>query len=164
MLSLLEFLNSLLKLVSGGQSPGAPMTAASSTSTSDSPFLLTITRTTKTADALFGDLTIGNDLICHSMERTAVAIPEGSYTAHLRFSPHFGLTLPGIDVPNRTDIEIHPANYPSQLLGCIAVGESIDGDALDNSRAAWDSLMTLLPQSFLVIVKSDFLKPAIRSQ
>lgn len=68
----------------------------------------------------------------------------------MRDSAHFGMIVPGIDVPNRTDIEIHPANYPSQLLGCIAVGESIDGDALGNSKSAFGHLMTLLPQTFTV--------------
>lgn len=79
------------------------------------------------------------------MERTAVAIPTGSYSAHLEDSPHFGFPTPHIDVPGRTYIELHPANYPSQLEGCIALGSTIDGDALDNSRAAFDRLMSYLP-------------------
>lgn len=84
------------------------------------------------------------------MERIAVAIPAGVFEGILRYSPHFALTVPGIAVPYRTDIEIHPANLPSQLEGCIAVGSSVDNDALDNSKQAFQKLMTYLPQSFQV--------------
>lgn len=86
------------------------------------------------------------------MERTAVAIPAGTYRGCKRDSQHFGMKVVGISVPNRTDIEAHPANRPCELKGCIAVGESIDGDALDNSRAAFDAMMADLPDEFDVEV------------
>jgi len=91
------------------------------------------------------------------MERIAVMIPLGTYTAQLSLSPHFGFETPHLTVAGRTYIEIHPANYPSQLEGCIAVGEQIDGDALDYSDAAFSSFVKLLPQTvpFVVSVTSD---------
>jgi len=89
-----------------------------------------------------------------TMERTAVAIPEGTYQARKRDSQHFGRRVVGIDVPNRTDIEIHPANFPCQLKGCIAVGESKDGDALDNSTSAFDRMMEAVPEEFTVELSS----------
>ena len=50
-----------------------------------------------------------------------------------------------VDVPNRTDIEIHAANLPTQLLGCIALGESrgqVNGaDAVMASQNAVDTFM-----------------------
>ncbi len=67
-------------------------------------------------------------------------------------SPHFGFVTPHLTVPGRTYIEIHPANYPAQLEGCLAVGSSIDNDTLDNSRAAFDRLMPLLPHKFTVTI------------
>lgn len=84
-------------------------------------------------------------------------IPEGVYIAQLELSPHFGFATPHLQVPGRTYIEIHPANYPTQLEGCIAVGEQIDGDALDNSDSAFSSFVKLLPQNepFLVVVSSS---------
>lgn len=96
------------------------------------------------------------------MERTAVCIPVGVFEGHLETSPHFGFATPHIAVPNRTYIEIHPVNYPSQLEGCIAVGSTIDGDALDNSRSAFDTLMGLLPQTFLVSVTEQYENSAAR--
>ena len=103
-------------------------------------------------DAMFGTMDFNGEKIGVTMERTAVAIPEGTYSALKRFSPHLGMTVVGIDVPSRTDIEIHPANWPCQLEGCIAVGESKDNDALDNSRSAFDRMMATVPSEFTVIV------------
>jgi hypothetical protein len=41
------------------------------------------------------------------------------------------------EVPGRTDIEIHPANYDTDLRGCIGVGRYISGEAeVSESRRA----------------------------
>lgn len=104
---------------------------------------------------MFGEIYWDDRLVCVSMERTAVAIPVGMFPGCKRYSPHFAMTVIGIDVPNRTDIECHPANLPSQLLGCIAAGSTVDNDDLDNSRAAFDRLVALVAQTFVVIVSSD---------
>lgn len=116
---------------------------------------LLIVRKTKTTDAVFGSLTF-RDFQCYTMERTAVIIPAGPYNAQVALSPHFGFDTPHLAVSNRTYIEIHPANYPKQLEGCIAVGSQIDGDALDSSRQAFDALIKLLPQQFDVVVSEEF--------
>lgn len=104
----------------------------------------------ETSDAHFGAMDYNGKYIGVTMERTAVAIPLGIYRGYKRDSAHFQMRVVGIDVPFRTDIECHPANLPSQLLGCIAVGESKDGDALDNSRAAFDAMMEAVPDEFTV--------------
>lgn len=75
-------------------------------------------------------------------------IPAGVYTAHRRRA---GETRHKYDVfeldnvPGRTHVQIHIANKPSQLRGCIAVGKTfgiLDGEhaALD-SGAAYDTWM-----------------------
>jgi hypothetical protein len=55
-------------------------------------------------------------------ERYNSCIPEGVYRAVKHDSPKFGATLWLRDVPERSEILIHPANMPSQLEGCIAPG------------------------------------------
>jgi len=95
--------------------------------------------------------------ICYTMERAALAIPEGTYPARKRDSAHFHMRVVGIDVPNRTDIEIHPANTPVQVKGCIATGSEVDNDALDNSRSAFDKMMGIVPEEFTVRVESAVL-------
>ena len=150
-MNIFSFLTAILKLIKPGSSNGAQEKNADTTMTS-SPTLLKIERKTITADALLGEISLNGEFQCYSMERTAVAIPEGLYTAHMELSPHFGFSTPHLDVPDRTYIEIHPSNYPSQLEGCVAVGQKIDGDALDNSRAAFDALVSKLPPTFQVLV------------
>lgn len=65
------------------------------------------------------------------------------------------------DVPERSGVCIHAANYVSQLRGCVAVGMSltdINGDGqLDttSSKVALKKLMDFLPEeSELIIVKN----------
>lgn len=158
-----EFLSSLFasssvtpKPVSGGALPSAPVKDAPVISTSTNAIILAVTRdpALTTSDALFGRMAIDGKFVCFTMERTAVSIPAGMYRGYKRESAHFGMTVVGIVVPNRTDIECHPANEPCQLKGCIAVGESIDGDALDSSKAAFDLMMADLPDEFTVEVTS----------
>jgi len=61
-------------------------------------------------------------------------IPEGRYTMKFEYSNSFKEFLWELKgVPGRSVIKIHRANYPSELLGCIALGLShadIDADGL----------------------------------
>jgi len=71
-------------------------------------------------------------------------IPEGTYRA--RFGIHYNDASPYrcielFDVPGRSEIEIHIANKPSDLLGCIAPGRKLGG--LDGERAVLASKAAL---------------------
>ncbi len=156
MLSLLGFLKGLLEAISGGESPAVPANVAPLTSTSTPVTNLVVTRTKRTGNALFGKATIGNEFVCYTMERTAVSVPIGTFKGCKRFSAHLNRTVIGIDVPGRTDIEGHDANYPCQLDGCIAFGLSIDGDALDSSVVALEKVLSLLPDAFTVEIVEAF--------
>jgi hypothetical protein len=60
-------------------------------------------------------------------------IPVGRYKIVPRFSQKYKHHLHILDVPDRSFILIHEANYVRQLLGCIAVGKNridLDGDGL----------------------------------
>jgi hypothetical protein len=83
------------------------------------------------------------------------AIPAGTYSAAKWLSPEFTklfgkpfqvIRLDGI--PNRSDIEIHPGNYPSQTKGCTEVGDSRANDRLIQSDDAFADLMAKLPLRF----------------
>jgi hypothetical protein len=144
---------------SGTVSPNAPASGAGSTWIFTSAIGQEVLRITRdpslaTTDALFGSMDYEGKRLGVTMERTAVAVPEGTYRGYKRDSAHFGTRVVGIDVPNRTNIECHPANFPRQLDGCIAIGETKDGDALDNSRAAFDRMMAAVPEEFTVEVSS----------
>ncbi len=49
-----------------------------------------------------------------------------------------------LDVPNRSYILFHVANYPKDIKGCIGVGETRDLDFVGNSRKAFKTLMDKL--------------------
>lgn len=74
-------------------------------------------------------------------KRRVSCIPPGTYTAIKHNSPKFGPCLWIQDVPGRSEILIHPANYWHDLLGCIAPGEDhkhIDKDgSLDVNKSRW---------------------------
>lgn len=138
------------------QGSAVVLTSTSTNATSPVQSILRVVRnqSLQTKDALFGAMDFDGTAIGVTMERTAVAVPEGTYRGYKRDSVRFGMRVVGIDVPSRTDIECHPANFPLQLDGCIAIGETKDGDALDNSRAAFQRMMAELPETFTVEVSS----------
>ena len=56
-------------------------------------------------------------------ERNVSCIPADEYQIVLEHSPRFAMDLWELKgVPGRSEIKIHPANYPFQLHGCIAIG------------------------------------------
>jgi hypothetical protein len=90
-------------------------------------------------------------------------IPEGSYALVKRWSPKFNRHLQVMDVPQRKDILIHPANDALQeLKGCIAPVSLISGAGKGlRSRPAVDALVSLvygaldLHDRVLLNIKSD---------
>tara|TARA_R110002020_G_scaffold475112_1_gene708649 strand:+ start:34794 stop:35201 length:408 start_codon:yes stop_codon:yes gene_type:complete len=78
------------------------------------------------------------------------SIPKGEYKLAHRNSPKYGDHLHVMGVPGRSYILIHPANYVSQLRGCIAVGEkrmdlNCDGITdITNSRKTMERLLPLV--------------------
>lgn len=98
----------------------------------------------------FGDLERADgSIICVTCERSDhgdhPCIPAGTYRCSMRWSEKHQRRLYGVAVPGRSDIEIHSANWPSQLLGCIALGEKvelIEGKlGVSDSRNTFDAFM-----------------------
>lgn len=85
-------------------------------------------------------------------------IPKGTYKVVRRFSEKYKNHFHILDVPNRSYILIHSANYSRQLLGCIAVGHAhidIDGDGLKDvtsSKATMHRLNEILPNEFELLI------------
>jgi len=80
-------------------------------------------------------------------------IPKGKYPLRKISSPSHGYCFEVIGVANRTNIQIHSANFFSDLLGCIAPGmdyADINKDGVfdvTSSKMAMDKLLDLLPES-----------------
>lgn len=107
------------------------------------------------------------DLFCIELpwknnQRRVSCIPEGNYRCFSHTSPKFGRTFHIRDVPGRSEILIHVANKPSELLGCIAPGMTASGNtAVNNSRNAMNKLINLLwPKDFDIVITSQSGPPA----
>ena len=104
------------------------------------------------------DVTLGrlriNDFQCFTLElpwldnkKNISCIYEGNFPYETYNSPEHGKVLLILDVEGRTMIEIHSANYTRQILGCIALGNSIkwlDNDTIPdvvNSKATLKKLL-----------------------
>src|SRR4051812_7941114 len=96
--------------------------------------LLRLRRIDATDKGVFGHLEIGDDFDCVTLERHDTLIPEGTYKVTLYDSPKNKCQVPLINVPGRSFIEIHSANWEYQLEGCIAVGENREGFAIEHSK------------------------------
>ena len=87
-------------------------------------------------------------------EKRVSCIPEGIYTVVKRNSAKYGDHFHIKDVPNRSYILVHNANYKRQLKGCIAVGlahTDIDGDGhrdVTRSKSTLKDLNRELPDTF----------------
>lgn len=62
-------------------------------------------------------------------------IPVGTYEMGWRESPRFGETWHIKDVPDRTYILIHVANYARDVEGCIGLGMGLMGDTVAVSES-----------------------------
>ncbi len=87
------------------------------------------------------------------------AIPFGTYKVVKRWSDKYKWHFHILDVPNRSYILIHNANYSRQLLGCVAVGAShtdIDGDGLvdvTSSKSTLKRMNKVLPDEFILKIQ-----------
>lgn len=85
--------------------------------------------------------------ICFSMElpwlgnrRQQSCIPAGRYPLRKRWSKKHGWHLHIQNVPGRGLILIHAANWPQQLLGCVAAGlvwQGHEGELLNSRNAVY---------------------------
>ena len=113
---------------------------------------LTLVRTKKTQDGIFGKLSIDTSLFtCYTCENLAKAINPGIYNVKFDYSPRFNRTMPHLVVPDRDSlaggdagIRIHWGNNPSDYEGCIGVGNGQEGDSIDNTVSTFNELYTII--------------------
>src|SRR5438445_11389781 len=91
---------------------------------------LTIKRDIKAASGTMGILYLDGSLAGYTLElpvrdgKPGSAIPCGTYQVNLWNSPHFGRQMPLlVEVPGRSEIEIHWGNEVVDTRGCILVGK-----------------------------------------
>jgi hypothetical protein len=121
---------------------------------------LTVNRNISDDTSTEGDFIEDGARIAYSLERPwmngsnehgVACILPGTYEVQTDFSPHFNKIMPILlNVPGRSEIRIHPANWPSQLEGCIAIGLKEDKDAIENSVAAFEPFFFRLEEALKV--------------
>lgn len=94
-------------------------------------------------------------------QRSISCIPHGLYNVRQTFSPRFKVNLYLVEnVPNRSGIRFHSANFSKQLNGCIALGvdfSDIDKDGViditssKNTHARFDKVMENKPFKLTIV-------------
>jgi hypothetical protein len=109
--------------------------------------LLTLVRTSTDSNATLGQLTLEDGTTFYTLELpikdglAGSAIPTGTYSITITFSPHFNRLMPLINgVPNRSEIRIHPGNSARDTEGCVLVGDAESSDFIGQSDAAFNQL------------------------
>jgi hypothetical protein len=104
---------------------------------------LQLTRLDATDYGVFGHLEC-EDFDCVTLERDDTLIPPGTYKVTMYDSPANKRIVPMLEVPGRSYIQIHPANFETELKGCIAVGEYREGKGISHSRITFEQLMSAM--------------------
>lgn len=102
---------------------------------------LRLNRFKKSEKSWIGRLFVDGQEECYILERLDMIIPVGEYELELYNSPKHGVdTLQLRGVKGRSNIQIHIANAPHELLGCLAPGKSYKEDWVSQSKVATDAL------------------------
>ncbi len=87
-------------------------------------------------------------------ENNVSSIPTGSYLCRWTLSPRLKrFTYEVLNVPGRSGIRIHSANFPSQVLGCIALGQKYG--QMDGKQGVFSSV-TAIRQFEIALNKQEF--------
>src|ERR1700693_2457231 len=116
-------------------------------------FRVEIKRKWETDKSVISEIWINGENLFFGLEPARVnpvipghpCIPAGTYNVVLSMSPHLGYITPEVlNVPGRTAIRWHIANYPKDVIGCVAIGSGRAADMVLASKVAFDKLMGIL--------------------
>jgi Family of unknown function (DUF5675) len=98
-----------------------------------SSFQITIERLSPTDKCYMGYLSLSNTIKCYTLElpykgnqNYISSIPLGKYSAFIRKDGKMGWRIELVDTGDRKHIQIHSGNSPSDIEGCVLVGEQIE--------------------------------------
>lgn len=111
---------------------------------------ITVLRDTFTSQSVTSEVMLDGKPFCFGLEppnraNKPCCIPAETYEVQLLWSNRFQMTTPHImNVPNFTEVEIHPGNSPADTEACLLVGSERAPDWVSNSRVTFSRLMELL--------------------
>lgn len=98
-------------------------------------------------------------------DRNVSRVPAGTYEAFRRLSPGHGyVVFELVDVPGRDHVQMHSANLPVDLRGCIGLGRRFGfvekstgekGDGILESRTAFRAFMAAYSEQRFKLTISD---------
>lgn len=95
-----------------------------------------------------GQVSVDGSPLCFCLEPTALMIPTGIYPVKLSWSPRFERNTPHLDVPGRSEIEMHGGNVATDSEGCILVAEKRISDySIYESEPATTAIENMLSQA-----------------
>jgi hypothetical protein len=118
--------------------------------------ILRLVRTTFTDVSTIGELYIDRERFCYTLEDPVrekkipkvTAIPYGTYTIIMTYSPKFEMMMPLLcGVPNYEGVRIHAGNNAQDTDGCILVGFTKGKDVIGESRKAFNTLLTMFKEA-----------------
>ena len=89
---------------------------------------------------------------CHTIERFSKAIPKGSFSVGISYSPRFHMLLPYISVKGRSGIRIHAGNTSKDSKGCVLVGRLSKPHLIIDSRVTLSILMSALKNEKVTLI------------
>lgn len=119
---------------------------------------IVVTRYKKSDNTIWSIISYLNRDISYAFENIAHSFPAGNYHAYIYHSNKFKRKVLRVIVPNRTAIAVHPANYYTELQGCIAPITSTSSTGGIKSGDALDKLLSELKGLDLIpfIVTEDY--------
>jgi len=115
-------------------------------------FVITVLRTSENSKSVTGELLVNGSFVCHTLELPwqgnisfISSIPSGNYSGKLRYDKDDKWRIELRDVPNRTGVQLHMGNYPTQIQGCVLVGDEVINfeNKVVKSASAYRRLRTL---------------------
>lgn len=104
-------------------------------SRTDNDFKISIFREYPNDKCTSGYLSVNGTIICYTLEKpwknnrqNISSIPAGTYNGILRYDHNDHWRIELVDVPDRTNIQIHIGNVVDNSKGCILVGTSLNND------------------------------------
>lgn len=96
-----------------------------------------------------GTVSIDGRQVCFSLEPTALMVPTAIYPIQMIDSPRFGRKTPHVlNVPGRTEIELHGGNFATDSDGCTLCAEKRLSDyQIYESKPATDAIEEALSQA-----------------
>ena len=110
--------------------------------------LIVVQRGQRTSLSTTGELFFRGQHECYSLEppyktdgSKPRCTPAGTYDLTIRWSEHFQRNMPHVEqVPDFTDIMIHPGNWPKNTDGCTVVGGILGDNYVGESDVEFNAL------------------------